>query len=1235
MSDQTKPIPKNPQLPNAEDYRTLRAEGFRAIEELGSQQWTDYNAHDPGITILEALTYALSELGYRSGFDIADILTESSGYISFRQALFSARRILTNNPLTVQDFRKVLIDLPNIRNGWLLCKECVCESKLYAECADSKLYHAPQWRLKPQIMGRNPSEHEHPIIPKGLYDVLLQLELDPELGDLNNRKVIQTLNITLLGSEALAPLTIELRFPDWANNNPDLYELFTSSDPSFTISNIETTISRDSVTGEPVTEESFVRGWRNVFFANYTITFEVGGSPYELVLEAVPVRFFSTQENVKRVPGILDIVSTVLRDSQMGGLMDRYRRKLLAVAKAVKKARHALHNIRNLAEDFCRFESIRCQDIAFCADVELEADADIENVLAQIYHQIDSHFNPSVPFYTLSEMTATGLTTEEIFEGPALENGFIRDEDLEASHLRSVVHISELYERLMDIPGVVTIKNVQFTRYNDQGQALSPAHQWTIPILPLHIPTLYQEASRVLFYKDGLPFVARMDEMKAILAQIQGENLQAKVPLSERDYPVPVGKHRKLALYHPVQHTFPLTYGIGPAGLPPNVSELRRAQARQLKGYLLPYEQLIADMTEQLAHTPDLFSTDEKVDRTYFTHFFDPTSADPEIAQLPDLLTAEATEENLRTLAEPRRVFYDRRNRFLDHMLARFGEHFSDYALLLNTNEDRLPFAPKKLIRDKIRFLRFYPDISARRSKAFNFRDENRICDPLNRLGIADRIARLLGLEMLKGYFNVEIINNLNQFQANFTLSRPEPSPPTILLRQEQPIGASTGEAAEEAAWRLIGDIISNGTKAANYVMNDFGNVIIQDPDGNTLAVLETGISPDDVIGFITDILAKERLFVIEHLLLRPKFPGDAIMPVCLDPECNLCGEEDPYSFHLTYILQGALEPFSVDIDLRRFADQTIRRETPAHLLPKVCWVGNQGFEKDDCTPVLSRLIELLQQYLNMDLEADVTCNCSHEVYDGFHQLFQPWIEPQELIYRPPGIWKDDLQQVFGSLSAADFPCLNGIDTAGWDEIFDVMLDHFLELAINMHQFDRLEKVWCVWLEANAPFLWQGINETLRARTEFFLRESLEGLSTTEFCRCAELLLGYFGDQFRKWIDHLVDTEADLTDQNALRTAMKNNVWDPFIESLPTILRNDPDFCQLTLFLNNDNSATILQDLWLTNYSEWITVSYRLNILIRVLSDLRSNHPTATLHDCDDGSDDNPVRLDNTTLGTL
>ena len=61
--------------------------------------------------------------------------------------------------------------------------------------------------------------------------------------------------------------------------------------------------------------------------------------------------------------------------------------------------------------------------------------------------------------------------------------------------------------------------------------------------------------------------------------------------------------------------------------------------------------------------------------------------------------------------------------------------------------------------------------------------------------------------------------------------------------------------------------------------------------------------------------------------------------------------------------------------------------------------------------------------------------------------------------------------------------------------------------------------------------------------------------------------------------------------------------------------------------------AAEIADFLKGKYEKYQAVSYRLWILVRQLAELRNVYPGATLHDCDDGSDQNPVRLGSTALG--
>src|SRR5437762_3434035 len=102
------------------DYESIRLDALRFIQQRSGEIWTDYNEHDPGVTILEQLCYALTELSYRAGLPLADLLAGPDGRINARrQSLHVPRRILPGAPVTANDFRKILADrVSGLGNVW-------------------------------------------------------------------------------------------------------------------------------------------------------------------------------------------------------------------------------------------------------------------------------------------------------------------------------------------------------------------------------------------------------------------------------------------------------------------------------------------------------------------------------------------------------------------------------------------------------------------------------------------------------------------------------------------------------------------------------------------------------------------------------------------------------------------------------------------------------------------------------------------------------------------------------------------------------------------------------------------------------------------------------------------------------------------------------------------------------------------------------------------------------------
>lgn len=140
------------------DYASLREEGIRQLERMAGGQWTDFNAHDPGITILEQLCYALSDIGYRTAHPILDLLAE--GGSDPYESLHGPAEILGSCPVTPADLRRLVLDVEGVRNAWIV--------PLQADTLPL-YYHPGRGELS---LSEQPAPSE-PVAIKGLYRVAI------------------------------------------------------------------------------------------------------------------------------------------------------------------------------------------------------------------------------------------------------------------------------------------------------------------------------------------------------------------------------------------------------------------------------------------------------------------------------------------------------------------------------------------------------------------------------------------------------------------------------------------------------------------------------------------------------------------------------------------------------------------------------------------------------------------------------------------------------------------------------------------------------------------------------------------------------------------------------------------------------------------------------------------------------------------------------------------------------
>ncbi|MBK9983959.1 MAG: hypothetical protein IPP15_16595 [Saprospiraceae bacterium] len=478
------------------DFDKIRSEGIAYLGKLSGKLWTDHNVHDPGITILEELCYALLDLGYRTNLPIEDILARKSTDTSPDNNFFTPAQILTCNPLTILDYRKLLIDIPGVKNAWL----------------------EPATDIKDICHRRKETDNTY-------GDIIL--------SDFTN-------NIVL-------PPKATVSCDEFLNG---LYHVYIEPEKDL----------------EPHSKE-----WND----------------------------------------------------------------LLTLIKKVLMAH------RNLCEDFEDIYILCHSETGVCVSIDLEENADAENVYVAIANKLREFFSPAPKFYSLPELLEKGKAIEDIFAGrpfSAESHGFIDTEELEKIKLRKEIHTSDVYNSIFDVEGVNKISKLWL---RSCGKNCIPSvnekkSYWKFHIPENHVPLFSIGCSGFEFTKNGVPIVVDTAKFETLLELSFSHSGKVILPSSNLDIEIPKGiYHEDLENYYSIQNDFPRVYGIAEGGLPDDAPDKRKAWALQLKGYLLFFDQMLANYLSQLKNIRQLFQlkgpTDKKTQHTYFLNTLNSV---PELKQL-------------------------------------------------------------------------------------------------------------------------------------------------------------------------------------------------------------------------------------------------------------------------------------------------------------------------------------------------------------------------------------------------------------------------------------------------------------------------------------------------------------------------------------------------------------------------------------------------------------------------
>lgn len=282
---------------------------------------------------------------------------------------------------------------------------------------------------------------------------------------------------------------------------------------------------------------------------------------------------------------------------------------------------------RNLCEDFNTINVLCALKVGVHAEIEIEKTANASGVYAAILKAVQAYIAPELRYYTLQELLDKGKDIEAIFAGRPLlkanhtarSAGFVDTEELEALPLQDALHGSDLYAAILAVDGVIAVHRLAFQTEADAFGCKTIQHvtvargevaEFSLPCTCINLQT---GQGRLSLDKDNID--------RQLSASSKPQRGYASL-----DLPIPEGRHHpKLAEYYSIQHDFPQVYGISKGGLPSDAPLLRKVQAMQLKGYLLFYDQLLANYLAQIANLRHLFSLRQESTRadaekhTYFS----------------------------------------------------------------------------------------------------------------------------------------------------------------------------------------------------------------------------------------------------------------------------------------------------------------------------------------------------------------------------------------------------------------------------------------------------------------------------------------------------------------------------------------------------------------------------------------------------------------------------------------
>ncbi|MFC1748519.1 hypothetical protein ACFL2V_06900 [Pseudomonadota bacterium] len=616
------------------------------------------------------------------------------------------------------------------------------------------------------------------------------------------------------------------------------------------------------------------------------------------------------------------------------------------------------HAQRNLCEDLEEISHVQGQDYELWAEIEVSSRSRPVDILASIYFECSRRIAGGISLYGYDTFLKQGESLDTLFSGPFSPHGVYKDEDFRGN--QTEFSVTSLYALINALDGVDHVRDVYLKQgdeiFNDVISSGSPETAFNL-LIPGE-----ENAIKVTLTANGRELPVDEDEVRAKYDELNFMYYSARTssPDISQVYRLPTGVSRPLADYASIQDQFPNTYAIGTYGVPDSEPDDVKARAKQLKAYLLLFEQVMANYLANLGAIRSLFSIDYPSDGSYATAVL----TEKQIGGVNELYP-QNPKEVLNDILDKFDNSYDRKSRLLDYLLALYGESFSQNSLRHFNDYYSQQEVSQIIVKNKADFLHAAIELGRDRVGAANYTGDTwatRARSGLQQrvsilLGFKNRTARSLTMAILKqglkltrhseyerlkaGSADLELIDATRLAKAGFEqvpgLEIPEPySIAEVRSHIEETLPLKNNLLSELL---LHGGIYLPKYSLGSLTGDETYQLTVQTQDQRhwflgTYDDKQKGVAAANALRrFLIQLnVESEGLHILEHLLLRPE---NGMQHAGIE----LPDDEDFYSFRISVILPGWTARCH-NTQFRKLAEETIRKNAPAHVYPEFYWLS-------------------------------------------------------------------------------------------------------------------------------------------------------------------------------------------------------------------------------------------------------------------------------------------------------